>query len=184
MTINIDDVTFKGLKDATPLAPMSQEESRVFMNCGLKEMHTPGDEVYDEKLLEDCLRHPSFATIVHRLEHAGIDWQKVVSFGAMMFVATLDTMDRFGNAVLWAYTLLYLSADEKERITIELLAQHFPVGFPSQEAISKVWGSQKGHAMGDDDVDNFIDKPDWWHDLVEIRTGTRPAVTEDPIPMV
>lgn len=39
----------------------------------------------------------------------------------------------------------------------------FPMGVPGEEDLEKMWDSQKGHALGFDNIDNVLDAWEPWH---------------------
>jgi hypothetical protein len=175
----LSKVKYRGLVDAKPAEPMTKEESMFLLQLGFLEMRKaetpqPISEGQRKILEEDS---PFSAIIISRLQWAtGLPWERIVGPEALMMISSLRTSDRPGNAVMWAYTLLFLRADEGEPVTIDLLSQRFPVGFPTAEAMHAVWDQQKVFNHKDEAAvhpalsDNMLDRPPWWENLSRIMT--------------
>ena len=181
----IDQITYTGLfsangKNSTP--PMSISETELFLKLTMGEMSKgkgkpqPGSP--EANLREGLLREPIPKIISSRITWAGLPWDEVVSFSVLAFISCLDVMENPGQCVLWAYTLLYMRASEGEVIDMNLLSQWFPNGFPSEERYSEAWDQQKGYELKIDNCDNFLDRKEWWNDLVAIIGKAAPAAVD------
>jgi hypothetical protein len=78
------------------------------------------------------------------------------------FLLLLDMCKGPGDAVLWCYTLHRLYQKEKQLITISSLANEWPWGFPNESARQRCWDDQKGRNRGVKNVDNLIDRAQFW----------------------
>ncbi len=175
MTLN--DIPYEGLNGAEPVKPMSKDESELFIKLCFREMEPRPDSPTIEAKMREC---PFTATVIMRLETSVESWRDVISEAALLMLGSLETSCGFGHAVLWAYTALYWRAESGEPVTMSRLALYFPAGFPTEEAISAVWRSQKVRRFPGEPQsagigsDNMLDRAGWWRALaVLISSGKK-----------
>lgn len=74
----------------------------------------------------------------------------------------LDMCKGAGDAVMWCYTLHRMhQANGGKLITLQELANQFPFGFPTEDALHRCWRYQKGSTHGLK-IDNLIDQSVFW----------------------
>jgi hypothetical protein len=79
-----------------------------------------------------------------------------VTLGVALVVITL-CQGSPGNLVMYAFTLARLAKqNNKDLITIDDIANAFPVGFPNERGLREIWDAQKG-GNWNEKVDNLID---------------------------
>ena len=180
----IDQITYTGLIDRSSKTngcrPMSKKESEMFIRLSLVERQRKkyGD-AFTAEMMQELERDFSFRVLKQRLGWAGFARDTVVTPEAVLLLLTQDCIENPAQLVLWAYTLLYIHASEKEVVDINLLAQWFPYGFPTPERYHEIWDKQKGHELKVENCDNFIDRPDWWRELAEVINSPRHQATVD-----
>lgn len=170
----IDQIKYTGLHNrdskTAGVQPMSEGETEMFLRLTMGEMRrkTSGAQV-PEELMVTLRKSRTTQTITSRIEKfARCQWDEVVTFEALLFIAAQDVIENPAQCVLWAYTLLYMRAAEGEVIDMNLLAQWFPFGFPTADRYREVWDQQKGYELKVENCDNFIDRADWWDELVVV----------------
>lgn len=153
----MSDVTvkLKDLRDAYKIAhaPMSRDQTDTFIRASLldENIKTPFDEQDGAMLgglgqvLWKRLSHP------HSVE---------VSKGAA--VVAITAADRIGAVVLWAYTLHEMWKKLGRMVTVQDIAMAFPTGFPTPDAVEKIWNAQKGYNNGETSGRNLIDDEAYW----------------------
>lgn len=147
--------------------PMTIEESQTFMQLSMIEMTdvTPPPDVRAA-----LLSSPIIYIITKRIEQVYANWEEVASLPAVTMLSDLVTTTGPARAVMWAYTLLYMRALRGQTITLSILSDIFPFGFPNEEDLRKVWESQKCEVgqRSPGATDNMLDKPEWWLELASI----------------
>jgi len=127
----LDEFSHGGMSDR---APMTEEESRMFMSITMMDMQGIPPEA--EKLTKEA---PICLIIDSRLEMAGV----------RTTVAVLLWMDIVcdgnpGNAVMWAYTLCHIAEKRGHNtVTWDDLIMSFPNGFPVERTLRQCWEAQK-----------------------------------------
>lgn len=104
------------------------------------------------------------------------DWMETVMTPEVaLFITSLRPSNSPGRAVLWAYTLLLMSVEAEEILTLRLLCENgFPDGFPSDAAFNEAWDAQKCRALGIYG-DNGLDCQAVWEPLVAEFNKQYPA---------
>ena len=117
--------------------PMSDQESRLMIAATMGGVGSTSDEV--KALFQYQLG-------AKRAELMGLAFQD----NAMAF---LSLMCETPGAIV-----MYLSAFRAKGIPVTMseIVNQFPMGFPSKESLSQMWGKQKGQT-----VDNELDAIDW-----------------------
>lgn len=136
--------------------PMDAKVSEGFIMLTMMEMKDPNFiDVIDKSSPVGLL------ILDKRLQWAGI--ADKVSFAVKLFIATIS--DRPGKVVMWAFTLVHMLELGKNlsngRVTMNTLANQFPMGFPGDDAEHECWRAQKGEAHGAK-CDNLMDVREEW----------------------
>jgi hypothetical protein len=137
-------------------APLTPDSSKMLITMLM------GDSTPErlEKLHLDMMTVFPYAVMYKRLESFRPVACKNIDKRVLVLVSALCTSP--GQAVLWAYTLAALAASKL--YTLEDWCETFPVGTPTEEAISKLWDHQKGFKHGIE-ADNLLDNPDYWPEV-------------------
>lgn len=109
--------------------PMSENLSKAFMVVTMAEMHN-GDVPSLEKSF-------IYQILDKRAEFIGLKLNKY----AKVLLALLA--DRPGTIVMYLYYLKRYQMTIDSAITIGQIANIFPFGFPTEQALNKLWDSQK-----------------------------------------
>lgn len=110
-----------------------------------------------------------FAVMLKRIEVYKTDnyeLQNVLDKSMLVFIGLLFKTP--GDAVMWAYTLNYIyllnvkyNKSFSGKVTMQTIAETFPMGLPTEKSLQECWDKQKGKNMGED-CDNWIDNFDNW----------------------
>lgn len=125
--------------------PMSAAISRIFLIILTETPQAMVDEIFE--LL------PATRILANRIPKESsekIDREVVAFCGCLC--------ESPGDSVMWAYTL-HLLSKKYTRVTISVLAEEFPEGFPTKEARELVWESQKRPGQR---PDNWLDYAETW----------------------
>lgn len=154
------------------LAPLQGDLSNAFVITCLADIAAPetmtAPEVREKlsKLLGAQLQHSFFLNVlIDRLEYAGDDLK--YSPWVVGFLAGISR--NVASAVMWAYSLVRWTR-ENGPVTSKELSVWFPTGFPTDEAMHKLWDEQKVYPriqsiFGKDfESDNQLDSPEVWKD--------------------
>ena len=126
----LDIVRGKGM-----IQPMSRELMGYFAQLVFADLE---EKEFAE--IEEIKAHVPIAAIAAgRLEAFSPDTQ--FNSGQLLLIGLLTQSP--GGAVMWAWTFHKLFEMKKEKITVSLLADFFPEGFPTEKGSHKVWESQK-----------------------------------------
>lgn len=134
--------------------PMTPEQTETYITC-LTAEKTHGEDPIPEDFDGSQIHN----IMAKRIKSSGAD----VSRWVIALLATLCN-GRQGNAVLWAYACKQMHDKTRKKITMTELANFFPMGFPTEEAMHACWDSQKGYNMGLKNVDNYLDSREAWND--------------------
>lgn len=138
---------------AAKLDPMTKEQAKTFIS--LLSMKEDIGDFGDME--EQGLKIPFAARVAEqRLQAAGIPVERRV---LIMIAALAETP---GVAVLYAAAAKAIYDRTKSLVTLRDFAdtEAFGMGFPSDEALHKIWDGQKG--QGDEKVDNWLDRKEAW----------------------
>lgn len=125
--------------------PMTAAESNVFLVCMVNEM--AGEAVPDQV---------SGAFVYKVLELRLKSLGATASPWAMALLYSLCRGP--GAAVMMAHVFAYRARTQKlETLKVSDVAQLFPDGYPTEEALSTSWDAQKGYVLGLEKVDNMLD---------------------------
>lgn len=142
--------------------PMTQKDTEIFAKCFLMELNMKDQKADMEFKEEEANQFGRLALVLFkRLHYAGTK----VSAATALFV-THYSQGSPGNAVLWAWTLHQMWLKQNRIVNLQDLAESFPFGFPTEEAIGEIWDAQKVHLhnVPRDSVlmDNMLDAPFTW----------------------
>ena len=138
------------------LKPMTEEQSKAFFTLFILEKQDNNDAAL--KLLKEVSQQSRQGEVtVKRLQLYGI--YNNVSPALMVFIALI--MRNFGELTLWTYTLHKALQSEHKTLNMDVFAELFPWGLPSDEQASKLWDEQK--KLGDG---NYLDSLEAY-DLLE-----------------
>lgn len=108
-----------------------------------------------------------------------VDPQQVATPEVFLMILSLGTNNTPGTAVMWAYTLMLIAAEQGKPTDMGTLCEYYPFGFHTKESIKDCWDRQKGwHDTNKETypkVDNVLDLPDWWLPLVKTIKENSPA---------
>ena len=146
--------------------PMTNDESMAFLNLimmemGIQEGKTPADIVTKmDADLEGCM---PYQILKRRLEAFKQSLSPTLDVGVLPMVLCSSLCESPGKAVLWAYTLNEIFAKTGQPVTIRNFVDHFPMGFPTEEAYKKCWDAQKCvRGENGNTTDNAVDNFETW----------------------
>ena len=157
--------SFLSLQDVNN--PMDKSLTEVFVTLSMLT-----DEQAAE-FTEEFRATPLSRILTHRIEFGlanmegvNAELMDVMDYKALALVCCLvDQEGSPGAAVLWACTVLHAYALHGTVTFVRVSMQLFPMGFPTKEQTTEVWDSQKGHFMGLEGVDNWLDTPEPWVEI-------------------
>ena len=129
------DWSKKFLDRGVSIEPMNMDTAMVFFNCSVGEK----DESFPPEVVK-----ASFLYRVgeKRAQYAGL----VITPACLALLSYL--CDSPGGMVMYIHALRYLQLrGNLESIGMNELAQQFPMGFPTQEALHTLWDAQKAHTF-------------------------------------
>lgn len=147
---------------------LTGEEARVFLSLiafeqtNSNEAEVPASDL--EAIMEKHfagLAKTFFGQVMIKRLTAGPQEARYSPF-ALTFLLTLT--DRVGIAVFWAYTAFDYFRKNGSALTMARLADCYPVGFPTEQAIHDLWDEQKV-GRGERQAgfsDNKIDSAEAW----------------------
>lgn len=153
------------LLDTTKVSPMSKELTEMFLKCTMMEAHLIREGKLDY-FTSDIAKEMGFMgkmLWVRMKAYAGDNPMPQVTVGATI-VAAMQCKNP-GTAVMWAFTLNRMFQVDKKPVDMKVLANAFPVGFPTDEGLEEIWVAQKGKEWGEQ-CDNLLDNPDLLADVV------------------
>ena len=123
--------------------PMTDEESRMFINLTFSEMD--GEEILKgiAKDLKDknCL---SYQILDKRLETFKKHFSPDLDIGLGLAIFCSMLCENPAMAVQWAFTLNEMWVKSGEKVTLKLFAEKFfQMGVPTEEEYNRKWGEQK-----------------------------------------
>lgn len=139
--------------DAEPKRTMTREESEIMVGLISAQWHL---ENANGKpfTMPDEEKSTAFKIIEARLRFGGTE----VDDATMTMAGYLS--DRAGVAVMYAAAIRAIYEKLKRKITIRDFIDAFPWGFPTEEAMHKVWLSQKIENV-EHGPDNWLDRDTW-----------------------
>ena len=146
---------------------MTESQSKLFINLMFAEKAPENahltsmtvDELLAFAKQEGAMDVFVFAIFAQRLKAAQVENVRY-SYFTVLFLASLCTTP--GAAVLWAWSLFRatVKGGAEKAITVYRLADSFPMGFPTDEAIHEAWDAQKGEPGSG--IDNRLDRSEAW----------------------
>lgn len=145
-------------------APMPDKTSMAFLNLSLMEKSGIPDGM-EAEIEEKSL---AYKILNQRLKVVGGSDQEI-TFAVKCFVTLM--CDNPGKAVMWAFTLHYIRVVEKAKVDMSVLAEWFPMGFPTDQSMHEAWDAQKLATIDPEafknrtempSPDNWVDYPDNW----------------------
>ena len=134
--------------------PMTETQSRQFMQChNLERQYI---KPFDAKSQSIKIRSDPFLRIIHdRLTTWG---SAEISMAVGIFLLSLVNSPK--SAIMWAYTLNKIYHQNNNRmVTMNDIADLFPLGFPTRKGIRYAWQQQKST---DAPHGNLLDDPKVW----------------------
>lgn len=147
------------------VGPMTESQSKLFVSLMFAEK-APENAALNSMTVDELLAFAKqegamdvfvFAVFAQRLKAAKIENVRY-SYFTVLFLASLCTTP--GEAVLWAWSLFRATAKADKAIKVYDLADSFPMGFPTEEAIHEAWDAQKGEPGSG--IDNRLDREEAW----------------------
>lgn len=135
---------FLALGKTTDIKPMTTDESKAFISMTFMERDRQAWAGLQADLTKDFL----FQVIQQRA-----DMYKL-KYTLPMLVFVRFICDSPGKAVMWVHALKRMEQDNHGEVSMNTLSYAFPMGFPTDAALHKLWDAQKG--LGDS-VDNYLD---------------------------
>lgn len=132
--------------------PMNDEQSHAFVSCCMNQKVMDDDKDVVEKLEKK------------QLGYSSVFWNRVkychtytVSPSLALFMGFVARS--FGEVTIYANYLQYKAHQYNQKhIDINFISMHcFPMGFPSEEVMHKVWDAQKVERKNFGDSDNLLD---------------------------
>lgn len=119
--------------------PMDREMTMVFMMLSLDEASKGRGGSTAFPLSHSSFQAPLAQIMRSRLAMMGV----AITPQALLFLM-VQSKGSPGTAVMYSQAMHRLFVDNgRQQITIEHLAQAFPVGFPTEERLSQMWEAQK-----------------------------------------
>jgi len=174
---------YRGLDKATPVRPLSRAESEDLLSLSMADMNGVFKPLRED--MAKAMREPGYILIMIKRIEQGIDgqhldWQDVVDPALMTLIPCLEPKGHMGKCVMWAYTLLLWSTEQKAPVSIDMWCdQYCPFGTPSNAGYQTAWDNQKGFSMGLDKVDNFLDTREAWEGLIKLRLSQLASATPE-----
>jgi hypothetical protein len=138
--------------------PMSKEDSKSFMQLYMMELRR--DTTVDELLVLDDTVAREIGPLC-QIFHARLATCSPGTHVSALLAAWLCHLSKGspGNAIMWAYAMhrMAINFPEGSLLNMSRWTQAFPMGVPSEDGYSRVWGAQKG-AKGH----NRLDDPLVW----------------------
>lgn len=144
----IGDAMFAAAEEA---APMSEDMTRMFVLMSMME-----STLDVEPLPSDITESFKFQVIKKRLE---VTYGKPIATDSVIGTLAYQS-DRVGVAVLYAAAIAAIYLKVKHVVTMDDLVEYFPMGFPVEEELHKIWIAQK--LSGDM---NSVDMKAAWEDF-------------------
>jgi hypothetical protein len=135
------------------IEPMTEQDSVAFF--GLFQME---EKIGSAKEIRDHFKEDAsifqLDVMLRRLEAAPPELQ----FCAQTVLMATQLAPNVGSIVMWAYTLVR-ETQLNGVVTMSVLADLFPDGFPTEEGYSRMWAQQKNYKGAGD---NWLDTKDAW----------------------
>ena len=143
--------------------PMNDDISKLFINLTLTEMaissgRQPNNTSDMDAKLADCF---PYQVLKKRLEVFKQHFSPSLDISILPQIFCALISDRPAVAVMWAFTLNEIFVKTGKQVTMQALANHFPLGFPIALELERCWDAQKvkrdkNFPMGSDNaVDDF-----------------------------
>ena len=135
------------------LMPMTDEQANAFISCVMNQKEMDIDKDIVEKLEKK------------QLGYASVFWNRVkychtytVTPSLALFMGGF-VCNSFGYVTIYTNYLQYKAhLHNQKNIDIDFISMHcFPIGFPSEEVLKKVWDAQKVERNDYCDSDNLLD---------------------------
>lgn len=133
---NVNDWATKFFKQ--PVESMSEDLDGIFFRM----MMVDGEPVDIPQIKEEFL----FKVIDSRAKYLGLD----MTDSAKIFLMFLCQSP--GNVVMYLCAL----RTKAQKVDMSVLTNYFPMGFPNEESMGRLWDLQKGY-VNDEKVDNCLD---------------------------
>ena len=129
-----------------PVRVMTNLETEVFLAMILKDEGAPLS-----KAAQELAQYGIFAS---RAKYVGLD---ITPEAALFFACGCD---RPGTLVMYVYALKWYQVEHGgERLTIQSVAEIFPMGLPTEESLSAAWKAQKINGQNLLDMVAFAEAP-------------------------
>lgn len=135
---------FLAVGKSNDINPMTVEQSKAFISMNFMERDKQAWAGLQADLTKDFL----FQVIQKRADLYKLKY----TLPMLVFVRFL--CDSPGKAVMWVHALKRMEQNVGGEVSMTTLAYAFPLGFPTDAALNKLWDAQKG--LGDT-VDNYLD---------------------------
>jgi hypothetical protein len=158
--------------DAPPTThiPMTKEQSDMFIKCFFADQTGKvKGENFNQGIAEQCGALGQI--LFYRLDIAKVE----MSVGLALFLMHMSGGSP-GELVMWAYTMNRIYDKRRKVLTMDVLSEFFPWGFPNEKERHRLWDAQKVHQHGEEfrgGTDNMVDRADTW----VLSTGEKPDVT-------
>lgn len=126
------------------IQPMTPLQSQAFISMNFVERDATASKGIEGDLNKDFL----YQVMAKRAEYYGLKY----TVPLLAFVRYLCNSP--GTGVMWVHALKRLEIKNGKQVDIEALSHAFPVGFPTDAALSTLWNAQKGIGGA---VDNYLD---------------------------
>lgn len=135
---------FLALGKAQNVQPMTVDQSKAFINMNFLERDEQSAKGLAAAMSNDFL----WQVISKRADLYKLKY----TVPMLVFVRFLCSNP--GTAVMWVHALKRLELKQGVTVNMEVLAHAFPMGFPTDAALHKLWDEQKG--LGEA-KDNYLD---------------------------
>lgn len=135
---------FLAVGNSKDINPMTVEQSKAFISMNFLERDRQAWVGLQADLSKDFLWNV--------LQKRADVYKLKYTVPMLAFVRFIT--DSPGKAVMWVHALKRLEQNIKGEVSMTTLAYAFPIGFPTDAALSKLWDEQKGIGGA---VDNYLD---------------------------
>lgn len=146
----------KDMRNALVSEPMDENLTKLFTRATLGELE--GD---DRLFTAEDAAYTGFIGQIIQKRLEAMSPNTKVSLGVGL-IATFNSNGIPGRAVFWAYTLHRMARERSyAKVTMETLAEAFPMGFPDEESFALLWDEQKTKPE-QGLTDNLLDRKETW----------------------
>lgn len=157
--------------------PMTSDESETFVNVYFMDREAKAEPI--EQLAEKMQQAGSMPFGVELMMKRLAVFAPSLAVREPVLLFLVSISDSPGQVVMWAFYLVRRTRQLGRAISIDDIAQDFPLGFPTTDAMSELWDEQKGAPATR--IDNRLDQIEEWSASEEPAKPEAEAEIDDPI---